>query len=152
MFKLASAAPALLLAAAAGAQSAPVAPPPSPSAAEREILKVADDLNAAWLRHDAAALDKLVADDFRGITGSGKSIRKADLIGYAMRSEETSTDLSDRTVRVFGDVAVATNRITDRGRKANGETFTVVSYVTSVLVRRPAGWQVVAEQETIPKK
>ena len=120
-------------------------PPPPPTT---QVLALEDALNAAWLRHDTLTLGRLIAADFRGITAEGPSVTRADMLRAAAHTEESATEFTDRTARAFGNVVVTTGRITDRGRRATGEQFTVVTLVTFVWVRRPSGWQLVAWHES----
>ena len=112
------------------------------------MLALEDTLNAAWLRHDTLSLGRLIGADFRGITAGGGSVDRADMLRAAAHTEESATEFTDRTARAFGNVVVTTGRITDRGRRATGEPFTVVTLVTFVWVRRPSGWQLVAWHES----
>jgi ketosteroid isomerase-like protein len=72
------------------------------------------------------------------------------MLRAAAHTGENATEYTDRTARAFGDVVVTTGRITDRGRHATGESFTIVTLVTFVWVRRPDGWQLVAWHESYP--
>src|SRR5262245_36263098 len=76
---------------------------------ERELLRIEEDLHAAYLRHDAKYVGQLLSDDFLAIDASGN--------GYG-RTKQLA-DLSDPTVceyitpfemrvRVYGDSAVVT--------------------------------------------
>ena len=121
---------------------------PAPPRPDIEVLALEDALNAAWLRHDTLSLGRLIGADFRGITAGGRSVDRADMLRAAAHTEETTTEFTDRTARAFGNVVVTTGRITDRGRRATGEPFTVVTLVTFVWARRPTGWQLVAWHES----
>jgi uncharacterized protein DUF4440 len=121
---------------------------PSPSGAATQVLALEDTLNAAWLRHDTLSLGRLFGADFRGITADGHSVFRADMLRAAAQTEENATEFTDRTARNFGNVVVTTGRITDHGRRATGELFTVVTLVTFVWVRRPSGWQLIAWHES----
>ena len=121
---------------------------PAPPRPDTEVRALEDTLNAAWLRHDTLALERLIGADFRGITADGGSVDRADMLRAAAHTEETATEFTDRTARAFGNVVVTTGRITDRGRRATGEPFTVVTLVTFVWARRPSGWQLVAWHES----
>jgi len=120
-------------------------PPPGPAT---QVLALEDTLNAAWLRHDTLSLGRLIGADFRGITADGHSVCRADMLRAAAYTAESATEFTDRTARAFGDVVVTTGRITDHGRRATGELFTVVTLVTFVWARRPSGWQLVAWHES----
>ena len=113
-----------------------------------QVLALEDTLNAAWLRHDTLSLGRLLGADFRGTTADGPTVTRADMLRAAAHTEETATEFTDRTARAFGNVVVTTGRITDRGRRASSEPFTVITLVTFVWARRPSGWQLVAWHES----
>ena len=121
---------------------------PAPRGPAAQVLALEDTLNAAWLHHDTLSLGRLLGADFRGITASGRSVTRADMLRAAASTEETATEFTDRTARAFGNVVVTTGRITDRGRHATGEPFTVITLVTFVWARRPGSWQLVAWHES----
>jgi len=58
--------------------------------------------------HDAAAFEKLVADDWIAISPDGKSQTKAERVAEIKSGHITSATLGDMKVRVFGDAAVVT--------------------------------------------
>jgi ketosteroid isomerase-like protein len=129
-------------------------PTPAPEAGsdEKEILRLTEIINAAWLKHDVATISPLIADDMQSWSFKGARRGKADLLRAVEKSEESDTRVEDPVVRVFGDMAVYTARIVDTGKHPNAETFSVTSVVTNTWVRRAGKWQIVAEhQSTIQK-
>jgi uncharacterized protein (TIGR02246 family) len=122
------------------------------SADEKEILRLTEVINAAWLKHDVATISPLIADDMQAWSFKGARRGKAELLRSVEKSEESDTKVEDPMVRVFGDAAVYTARITDTGKHANGEAFSVTSTVTTVLVRRAGKWQVVTEHQSVVQK
>jgi hypothetical protein len=122
------------------AQSEPVAD------VQKEIQRDEDEIDRAWLARDSTALQRLVADDF--VAGSGHG--KKEFIAAAMRTEETSTERSERNIRVLGNAAVGSSIITDKGiHGASGEPFTVVTRVNDVWALREGRWQLVTVNESI---
>ena len=141
---------ASLLLAAACAGSGPQAGTPPATAASADTDKVAqviDGLERDWARaivaKDAAAIERLLADDFTG-TSQEVVYSKADAIGD-VRGDTTyeSLDLTNIKVRVLGDTAVATMDQTEKGTHA-GEPFSGHYLFTNVWVKRNGQWQVVA--------
>lgn len=116
---------------------------------EKEILRLENALNAAWLKHDTVTISAIVADDFQSWSFKGARRNKADLLRAVERSEESDTKVEDPVVRVYGDTAIYTARIIDTGKRANGEAFTAKTCITSVLIRRNNKWQIVAAHETM---
>jgi uncharacterized protein (TIGR02246 family) len=119
--------------------------------AEREIRRLMDDWNNAYLKGDKAAFDRIVADDWVITLSSGKVVEGAkademsDLVpldsSYVLRSDEVK-------VRLLGsDVAVVSRLVTDKGRYL-GRDIDRVSRSTDVLVKRKGRWQVVSTHLT----
>ncbi|MDQ3917108.1 MAG: nuclear transport factor 2 family protein [Acidobacteriota bacterium] len=119
------------------------------SADEKEILRLEDVLVRAWLKNDTKTISSIVADDFQYWSFKGLRRGKSNLLRNVARSEEGETKVEDPEVRVYGDAAVFTARITDSGKHANGEAFTTKTCITTVFVRRDGRWQMVADHETL---
>jgi len=65
------------------------------------------------MKNDAATMDRILADDFTLVTGSGKVFNKADSLAEARSGQyvyEHQEDTS-QTVRVWGDTAVVMAKI-----------------------------------------
>lgn len=125
---------------------------PAASTDEKEILRLTGMIDAAWLKHDVATISPLIAEDMQAWSFKGTRRGKVELLRAVEKSEESDTMVEDPAVRVFGDAAVYTARITDTGKRANGEPFSVTSVVTITWVRRAGKWQIVAEHESIVQK
>jgi uncharacterized protein (TIGR02246 family) len=119
---------------------------------EDEILHLEKVLAAAWLKHDTATIAPIIADDLQYWSFKGVRRGKPDLLRAVEKSEEDDTKIEDPSVRVFGDAAVYTARITDTGRHANGESFSATTLVTAVFVRRDGKWRMVADHESLIQK
>jgi len=113
------------------------------------ISQTLQAMEQAWLNaeknHDAAAFEKLVADDWIAISPDGKSQTKAERAAEIKTADITSAMQGDMNVRIFGDTAVVTgtdDEITLKdGKKSNGH------YVwTDVFVKRNGKWLAVASQ------
>jgi ketosteroid isomerase-like protein len=98
---------------------------------------------AAVQRNDAAAMDRILAEDFVLVTGSGKTYSKADLLAEARagRVRYDRQDDSDRTVRVWGDTAVVTAKLWAKGTE-NGKPFEHRLWFSDTYARTPTGWYV----------
>jgi ketosteroid isomerase-like protein len=134
----------LLLSAAVAAQAKP---PKAES--DVEISQTLQATEQAWLtaekNHDAAAFEKIVADDWIAITPEGKSQTKAERAAEIKSGHIDSATLGDMKVRVFGDTAVVTGTddeiSSEDGKKSSGH------YVwTDVFVKRNGKWVAVASQ------
>jgi len=59
-----------------------------------------------------------------------------------------SIDMSDVNVQDFGDVAVVTGRLVEKGRYKTSDLSGTYRF-TDVWARRNSGWQLVTGQETL---
>ena len=116
---------------------------------EKEILRLEATITKAWLQHDRVTISSIVADDFQSWSFKGARRGKADLLRAVEKSGESDTKVDDPVVRVYGDAAVYTARITDSGKRPNGETFTTKTCVTQIYIRRSGRWQLVANHESL---
>ena len=111
-----------------------------------EIDQLEENWRAAILKGDDAAMDKLLSDDYIGITGSGTLQSKDDTIAN-LRSGATQfkqMDLSDRKVRFYSGTAVVTSRAEVGGTTASGNITGSYRY-TRVYVRDAKGdWKIVS--------
>jgi ketosteroid isomerase-like protein len=124
------------------------------SSADRDATIVArldTEYQAAVKKNDAATMDRLLADDFVLVTGSGKIYTKADLLQEARsgrmiyeRQEDT-----DQKVRVWGDAAVITAKLWEKGTE-NGKPFGYELWFTDTYVRTATGWCYVFGQSSLP--
>jgi ketosteroid isomerase-like protein len=124
----------------------------SPSSDEKEILRLTEIINAAWLKHDVATISPLIADDMQAWSFKGGRRGKADLLHSVEKSDENDTKVEEPVVRVFGDAAVYTARIIDSGKRANGESYSLTSVLTTTWARRAGKWQIVAQHQSIVQK
>ncbi len=125
---------------------------PSPAAAgedEKEILRLQKLLQDAWLKHDVATVSGIVADDLGYWSFKGSRRGKSDLLKIVAQNGEASTTVADPQVRVFGDTAIYTARITDSGKDEKGTPFEATTLVTTVFLRRSGQWQMVQDHESL---
>jgi ketosteroid isomerase-like protein len=109
------------------------------------IRKLDEERIQAQIHADAAALDRIYADDFIGIGPSGTVRTKpqvlADFTSHDLRFQSITTD--DVRIRVYGYTVVETGRSTmvgqDRGRVVPRD-----NRFTRVWVRRQGRWRLVA--------
>ena len=116
---------------------------------QQELVQIERDWCSAMVKKDAAALSRILADDFAEVTSRGVSSDKAgDLADLKAPNTLTSCVDDSVKVRVYGDTAV----VMGRGRRSGtfkGTPFKdrEISY-TDVFVRRDGRWQCVASQGT----
>ena len=134
------------------ANAANTASAPAPAAVEAEVKKVMDDFAAALNKGDAAALDKVYADDYALVDQNGAMQTKASRV-EAIKSGKikfeglTFSDLKIRT-HPNGDGAVVTGRVSGKN-VVDGKTEERNSMVTWVVRKsKEAGWQFINAQIT----
>ncbi|HKC25414.1 MAG TPA: nuclear transport factor 2 family protein [Thermoanaerobaculia bacterium] len=123
----------------------PVLHAQGPAPEEKVLLEVEARRRDAIRKGDVATLKQVYAEDFRGIVGNGSPIERAELLEILAKTDpKASFDADEISVRVFGDAAVVTGRLTGT---APGAPTTVSRYV-HVYVKRGSAWQCVFGQST----
>jgi ketosteroid isomerase-like protein len=120
------------------------------AAPEQEVRQAIKKYREALLQRDASALEQIWADDYTFTNGAGETHSKAQRLAN-LKSGATSLDSisqeEEMKVRVHGDVAVATGRVTIKGqysgKQASGQYQSI-----NVWVKGAAGWQLIANQLT----
>jgi ketosteroid isomerase-like protein len=118
---------------------------------QKTVAALDTQYQAAVKHNDADTMDRILADDFVLVTGSGKSYTKADLLNEA-RSGKTRYEIqddTDQTVRVWGDTAVITAKLRAKGA-TDGKPFDKTVWFSDTYVRTPAGWRYVFGQSSLP--
>ena len=116
---------------------------------EQSIKALTEQARQAALKADVAAVDKLLADDFTGITAFGGIITKADLseLFKSGKLKYEAIDVSDMKVRVYGNTALVNSTANVKGHL--GDTDISGQYRSvRVWVKRKGQWQTVSFQST----
>jgi hypothetical protein len=103
----------------------------------------------AALKADVADVDKLLADDFTGITAIGGTNTKADISEFfkSGKLKYEAIDVSDMKVRVYGNTALVNSTANVKGHF--GDTDISGQYRSvRVWVKRKGQWQTVSFQST----
>src|SRR5207248_3762764 len=112
---------------------------------EEVIKKLDDERIQAQIHADAAALDRIYADDFIGIGPSGTVRTKpqvlADFTSHDLNFQSITTD--EVRIRVYGNTVVETGRSTMVGQD-KGKVVPRDNRFTRVWVRRQGRWRLVA--------
>lgn len=119
--------------------------------ARREVLAVIEQLAAAGVRRDAAAVGRLYSADYFHTNADGSVMTKAEVLeGYKSPSPltvEVNSHDEDR-VQVGQGAAVVNSRVTYKGR-AGAQPFSRVYRVTYVLRKVKGGWVVAASHASL---
>jgi uncharacterized protein (TIGR02246 family) len=109
------------------------------------IRKLDEERIQAQIHADAAALERIYADDFIGIGPSGRVRTKpqvlVDFTSHDLKFQSITTD--DVRIRVYGNTVVETGRSTMVGQD-KGRVVPRDNRFTRVWVRRQGRWQLVA--------
>jgi ketosteroid isomerase-like protein len=108
---------------------------------------------AAVKSNDYGMMEKILADDFVLVIGTGKVYKKADLIGAARsgtsKYEHQEEIDGSQTVRVWGDTAVVTARLWIKGT-FEGQALDAKVWFSDTYVRTKSGWKYVFGQASNP--
>jgi len=127
----------LLLAQGAGSSA-----PEDPAAV---VLRLENELTAAFNKYDAAALDRLWGDDLTFVSPNGSMARKSErLAGLKNIPAEIPQSTNESVeVRGFGDVAVAIV-LSKWSGTSDGKPFVAHFRATHVWAKRAGEWKLVA--------
>jgi ketosteroid isomerase-like protein len=134
--------------------AAPANKPHSVSAsadAAKVVAALDTEFQRAVKNNDAAAIDRILADNFVLVTGRGQAQDKAEQLREARDRSATYEHQEDtnRTVRVWGNTAVVTALLWAKGSE-NGKPFDVKLWFSDVYVRTSKGWRYVFGQASLP--
>lgn len=117
----------------------------------QKITQLYKEWDAADMKGDLAALDRLIADDYVGTSPEGAVESKAQILAELKSGElkVLSAVTDDVKITVYGNTAVGTGRWTANGKNiAKGKTWGGVHRFTDTWVFRDGRWQAVADQLT----
>jgi ketosteroid isomerase-like protein len=122
--------------------------------AEEELGTLENEWAQAFVKNDAEAIGRYMADDWTIITPDGSVIDKATFLGIIKSGLLTheQMEFAEMKVRVYRDTAVVTSRATSKG-KFKGEAFSELERSSDVFVKQKGQWKCVLTQLTrIAKK
>ena len=125
---------------------------PNPSTDDRATAAALnEEYQSAVKRNDVRTMDRILADDFVLVTGSGKTYLKADLLKESGSGEYVYEHQEDteRSVRVWGDTAVVTAKLWMKGTD-RGTAFDHTVWFSDVYIRTPHGWRYTFGQSSLP--
>lgn len=115
----------------------------------REVEAAMGSHHEALRSRDVAALARVLSDDYVSTQTEGIVLDKAQELEKARTSDSRyeAFGFDEVRVRIYGQTAVVTSRLTYRGIFRGG-TFAGRNRRTSVWVRSPQGWRLVAQHNT----
>lgn len=121
----------------------------TPKTISDTILRLEELLDEAESHHRVAAVENLIADDYRGITVGGGTIGKRDVLAAVGGTEEASSQSTEREVRVLENAAIYTALVLDRGiDNKTQEPYTLATRVMDIWQKRSGEWKLVNDQAT----
>ena len=113
--------------------------------AHKEIETLELDWRQAQLTNNIMMVDKLLADDYLGISANGTLETKADELSRRRNGAMhiSALDLSDIKVRIYGDTAVVTSKADVVGNNGDRDISGHYRY-TRVYSNRGGEWRIVS--------
>src|SRR5512138_1560316 len=117
---------------------------------EQEIKNLEDERLAAYLKLDAAALDRLMADDYTSVYADGEIVTKSREIegvktAPAGMLSSFSANIDQISVRTYEKISILTARLTIKGKVVWSEKEINIDSsfrYTAVYVKTPNSWRV----------
>lgn len=122
------------------------------NSAEREILDFSDEWAAAIVSNDAERIGAFMADDWE-IVGADGATNKTDFLSWIASGDlthETMETVGETGVKIYGNTAILTARITNNGHYQN-QPFSADEWTTDVFRRTETGWKCVSSHITPAK-
>jgi len=130
-------------------QAKPAASKADTASVEQTLLQMERDWTQASLKKDAAALEKILADDWVAIGFQGTTTNKTQALAELKSGVSTtqSVELGDMKVRIFGTTAIVTGDDTEKSTYKGKDSSGKYAW-TDIFVQRNGRWQAVASQST----
>jgi ketosteroid isomerase-like protein len=133
--------------------AASLAGAPAPSDDATAVAALDTEYQLAVKRNDAAAMGRILADDFVLVTGRGQTFSKGDLLRDAREKssvyEHQEEIEQSQKVRVWGDTAVVTALLWLKGITKN-QPFEQKLWFSDTYVRTHGTWKYVFGQASLP--
>ena len=121
------------------------------TADQNTVAALGTEYQLAVKNNDADTMNRILADDFVLVLGTGETHNKADLLNDARtkRVQYEHNEETDKTVRVWGDTAVITSKLWLKGVD-KGKPFEWHVWFADTYVRTPSGWRYVNGFASLP--
>ena len=115
--------------------------------AKQTVAALDAEYQEAVKQNDVQTMDRILSDDFVLVTSSGKTYSKAELIEEAKSGRITyeHQEDTDKTVRLWGDTAVVTANLWEKGVQ-DGKPFEYKLWFSDIYRRTASGWRYVFGQ------
>lgn len=114
---------------------------------EQELLRLERAWLDAYVQRDAAAMGRILADNYMITYDTGQTVNKAQTLAELARPRPANFSFTfateNTTARVYGETVVLTGIVIQRTRMGERETVSRSRY-TDTYVRRGGRWQVAA--------
>ncbi len=116
---------------------------------EDQIKKLETERAASIVKGDVAALAAQTSDDYTLINLNGAVSNKTQMVESfkSGQSKFTKDEVSDMKVRVYGDTAVVTGKVSAAGMMAGKDATGDVMF-TRVWIKKAGKWMCVSLQQT----
>jgi len=117
-------------------------------AEEQALYQILRDWGAAYMKKDAAAVDKILAKEFTGSL-DGRPLNKAQVLAM-IRSNPAKLEsggFHNMTAMVFGKTAIVHGAYSVKST-TNGKDSSMKGQFTDVFVKRDGRWQCVTDYDT----
>jgi ketosteroid isomerase-like protein len=118
---------------------------------ERQLRDIQQQLARAWVEHDRAVIERILAPEWSVTQANGSLLSRAALLRTAFETEAfrvTSLVVDEVTVGLFGTTAVVRGRTVATGTD-KGLTIDVQLRFTDVFLKRNGAWQAVASHASL---
>jgi ketosteroid isomerase-like protein len=133
-----------------GARFQDAAHPEKKHEAKRQVELLEEEWRVAQLSGDVATMDRMLSDDYIGISMTGQVSTKAQQLDRVRNHKVVihRVDLSDMKVKLIGSIAIVTSRAEVEGVNENGPVRGTFRY-TRVYHRLPSGaWKITSFEAT----
>jgi ketosteroid isomerase-like protein len=120
---------------------------PQAGGVEQQLKQTEDDWQKAIKNKEAAALKRIIAADWVATDDKGKILNREQYLSQTTSNPDVieSNENFDMQVRVYGNTAVVTGGLTERGTRT-GTAYLDTYRWTDVFVKRGGRWQAVVSQ------
>jgi ketosteroid isomerase-like protein len=115
-----------------------------PSSDEGRLMQIQQDLARAWLQHDRAVIESVLAPEWSVTQADGSILDRGTVLGTFFDTVSFDSNVvDDVTVMLYGDAAVVRGRTSVSGR-VNDTPVSARIRFTDLFIRRSGRWRAVA--------